>query len=132
MLNDDRIRWIAAEVIASGGEMEPSFASDVQSIGMLMEEMLTGKVPFQSKDITAAIAVGVCSHQFESHPFRVDVPVYHDLIAQCRLSVPEERPFIASVLASLTDMNSSEVGDAFHRGVLCTTIHCKRRKKLCI
>ena len=56
MLNDDRLRWIAPEVIASGGAREPSFASDVWSIGMLMEEMLTGKVPFQSKDTTA-----VCS-----------------------------------------------------------------------
>jgi serine/threonine protein kinase len=109
MLNDDRIRWIAPEVIASDGAMGPSFASDVWSIGMLMEEMLTGKVPFQSKDTTAAIAVAVALRQFESHSFRVDVPTrYHDLIEQCRLSVPEERPFITSILGSLMDMNSSD------------------------
>jgi serine/threonine protein kinase len=112
-LNDDRIRWIAPEVIASGGAMEPSFASDVQSIGMLMEEMLTGKVPFQSKGIPMAIGIAIFAKGFESHSFQVDVPG-SDLIAQCRLSVPEERPFITSILASLTDMNSSEVGDAFH------------------
>jgi hypothetical protein len=45
--------------------------------------------------------------QSESHSFQVDARGYHDLIQQCRLSVPEERPFIASVLASLMDMNSS-------------------------
>jgi serine/threonine protein kinase len=94
--------------------MEPTFASDVWSIGMLMEEMLTGKVPFQSKDIPAAISIAVFSKLFESHLFEVDVPGYHDLIEQCRLSVPEERPFIVSILASLMDMNSSQVGDVFH------------------
>jgi hypothetical protein len=93
MLNDDRIRWIAPEVIASGGEMEPSFASDVWSFGMLMEEMLTGKVPFQSKGNHTAISIAVALRQFESHRFRVDVPGYHDLIYQCRLSVTEERPY---------------------------------------
>jgi hypothetical protein len=51
MLNDDRLRRIAPEVIASGGEMEPSLSSDVWSIGMLMEEMITGKVPLQSLSI---------------------------------------------------------------------------------
>jgi WD40 repeat protein len=43
----------------------------------------------------------------ESHLYQVDVPGYHDLIEHCRLSVPEERPFITSILASLMDMNSS-------------------------
>jgi serine/threonine protein kinase len=108
MLNDDPIRWIAPEVIASGGEMEPSFASDVWSIGMLMEEMLTGKVSFQSKDIPSAISIAVALRRFESHLYQVDVPTrYHDLIEDCRLSVPDERPFITSILASLMDMNSS-------------------------
>ena len=107
MLNDDRLRWIAPEVIASDGAMGPSFASDVWSIGMLMEEMLTGKVPFQSKGNPTAITVAVTLRQFESHRFQVDVPGYHDLIEQCRLSVPEERPFITSILSSLMDMNSS-------------------------
>jgi serine/threonine protein kinase len=60
--------------------MEPSFASDVWSIGMLMEEMLTGKVPFQSKDIPTAISIDFCTKGFESHSFQEDVPGYHDLI----------------------------------------------------
>jgi serine/threonine protein kinase len=93
MLNDDRIRWIAPEVIASGGEVEPSFASDVWSIGMLMEGMLTGKVPFQSKDTTAAISIAVAAafRKFESHSCDVDVPGYNELSEQCRLAVPDER-----------------------------------------
>jgi serine/threonine protein kinase len=69
MLNDDRLRWIAPEVIASGGRVEPSFSSDVWSFGMLMEEMLTGKVPFQSNDIPVAIGIAVALHRFESHPY---------------------------------------------------------------
>ena len=107
MLNDDRLRWIAPEVVASGGRVEPSFSSDVWSFGMLMEEMLTGKVPFQSNDIPVAIGIAVALHRFESHPYQVDASGYHDLIEQCRLSVPEERPFITSILSSLMDMNSS-------------------------
>ena len=72
-----------------------------------MEEMLTGKVPFQSKGITAAISIAIFTKQFESHLYQVHVPTrYHDLIEDCRLSVPEERPFITSILASLMDMNS--------------------------
>jgi serine/threonine protein kinase len=63
--------------------MEPSFASDVWSIGMLMEETLTGKVPFQSKDIPTAISIAIFAKGFESHSFQVNVPRYHDLIEQC-------------------------------------------------
>jgi hypothetical protein len=70
--------------------------------------MLTGEVPFQLKSNPAAIPISVALRQFESHSFQVDVPTrYHDLIEQCRLSVPEERPFITSILASLMDMISS-------------------------
>jgi serine/threonine protein kinase len=76
MLNDDRLRWIAPEVITSG-RVEPSFSSDVWSFGMLMEDMLTGTVPFQSKDIPTAIYNAVALRNFETKSFQYDVPPYH-------------------------------------------------------
>jgi hypothetical protein len=51
-----------------------------RSIGKLMEEILTAKVPFQSKDSIASIGIAIFDRQFESHPYPFDAPGYRDLI----------------------------------------------------
>jgi serine/threonine protein kinase len=101
ILNDDRIRWIGPEMIASGGSYGPSYESDVWSFGMLMEELLTGKLPFELKDDPSDIAVGIRLRQFESHQPHFEYPVFNGLISLCRLQIAAERPCIHEILELL-------------------------------
>eukprot|EP01028_Stygiella_incarcerata_P000539 TRINITY_DN1074_c0_g1_i20.p1 TRINITY_DN1074_c0_g1~~TRINITY_DN1074_c0_g1_i20.p1 ORF type:complete len:485 (-),score=200.94 TRINITY_DN1074_c0_g1_i20:561-1904(-) len=80
MLNDDRIRWVAPEVIKSGGCTGPSYESDIWSFGMLMEEMLTGELPFQSETVPSAIGIAAFSGEFESHPPLFDSSEFEELM----------------------------------------------------
>eukprot|EP01028_Stygiella_incarcerata_P010943 TRINITY_DN595_c0_g1_i3.p1 TRINITY_DN595_c0_g1~~TRINITY_DN595_c0_g1_i3.p1 ORF type:complete len:578 (+),score=169.89 TRINITY_DN595_c0_g1_i3:81-1736(+) len=101
MLNDDRIRWVAPEVIASGGSAEPSFSSDVWSFGMLVEEMITGKVPFSSKDMPSLVGIGIFTRKFETHPRLFDPSECEELIEACRLEDQNDRPSMIPILEFL-------------------------------
>eukprot|EP01028_Stygiella_incarcerata_P014316 TRINITY_DN934_c0_g1_i4.p1 TRINITY_DN934_c0_g1~~TRINITY_DN934_c0_g1_i4.p1 ORF type:complete len:650 (+),score=265.62 TRINITY_DN934_c0_g1_i4:258-2207(+) len=119
----DGIRWMAPELLSQEDEDEDededeygdegmvgtyrSYESDVWSFGMVMHEMLTGKIPFSSKKslISVIIALGRGERiKDDSDGYELSHPLYCDLMKACVSYHPPNRPLMTRVIQVLEEM----------------------------
>jgi len=104
-INDDRIRWLCDEVIEKEG-LNRQFWDDVWSFGVVMIEMMTGKIPFHSLSTIAPIARAIHSMKFDGIPdtYMQSMPRFAELVQSCLLHKPLDRPFMYNVLGIMMDI----------------------------
>eukprot|EP01028_Stygiella_incarcerata_P013668 TRINITY_DN829_c0_g1_i1.p1 TRINITY_DN829_c0_g1~~TRINITY_DN829_c0_g1_i1.p1 ORF type:complete len:361 (-),score=107.42 TRINITY_DN829_c0_g1_i1:29-1111(-) len=116
-MNDDRIRWMAPELVSSSGPFQPTFSSDMWSFGMLMEEILTRTVPFEMFDRVAPIGIAIASGQFEEQPYIIlpgcvsddQMSKLHDISKACRMMNPHDRQVIEVVVSHLRKIVAKDI-----------------------
>lgn len=98
--------WMAPEVITNGTHVSPP--SDIYSFGIVLWEVMTGQIPWQSCTSMYIVYQVVCNAArlpLPSPPSTSQLPDgFIDLIKDCWMPAPEDRPTCSVVMLRLKKM----------------------------
>jgi len=105
--------WLSPELLKTGKKTE---ASDVYSFGMILWELMTGKIPFDGYDEETIGNVISLGDVLSYHPIPSDAPnVLANLMKKCLSRIPEDRPKMHEVVEMLFKALEPEEYKAYHK-----------------
>lgn len=100
-------RWKAPEIM--GTNLQPTFKSDIWSVGMLMLEVLTGLVPFHLYRRNEQVMFQVSHYGLRPSRPENNKQIHDDawkLMEDCWATEPEDRPALRDVHARLLKLEA--------------------------
>ena len=109
MDNDDNeiygvISYMAPEILQ---RKEYTIASDIYSFGMIMWELITGRMPFWDQNNDIELIIKICKN-FRPPIIKNTPKGYIELMQECWNSDPNKRPTAFDIVKKLTNINRVE------------------------
>src|SRR6266542_3990224 len=98
------ISYMASEILQG---KEYTTASDIYSFGMIMWELIMGRMPFWDQNNDIELIIKICK-DFRPQIIKNTPKVYNELLQECWDSDPNKRPTTSDILEKLINIKSVE------------------------